>query len=86
MFELLRKGHEKIKNLEKKIMVTHMHTTGSKAEIIGFKGNSGIEKAIHEFKPDILISAHIHEAAGLQEKIGKTKVMNVSRTPTIIEI
>ena len=86
IFELLRRSHEGIKNSDKKIMVTHMHPRGSKAEIIGFEGSKAIRKAIEKFHPDILITAHIHEAGGLQEKIGKTRVINVSRKPTIFEI
>ncbi len=86
IFNLLKKGHEKIKDTEKKIMVTHMHPHGSKAEFSGFKGSKAVKKAIHEFKPDILITAHIHEASGMEEKIGQTKVINVSRKEKIFEI
>lgn len=86
IFELLKKGHERIKDLKKKIMVTHMHHKGSKAEFSGFPGSKSVKKAINEFKPDILINSHIHEAGGLEENIGKTKVINVSRTPKIFEI
>ena len=86
IFELLKKGHEKVKNLKKKIMVTHMHHKGSKAEFSGFPGSKAVKKAIKKFKPDILINSHIHEAGGLEENIGKTKVINVSRKPKIFEI
>ena len=86
LFRILKKGNERVKNLKKKIMVTHMHPRGSKAEFSGFYGSSAVRKAIKEFKPDILISAHIHEAGGIQEKIGKTKVINVSRKEKIFEI
>ena len=86
IFKLLKKGHEKVKNLKKKIMVTHMHHKGSKSEFSGFPGSKAVKKAIKEFKPNILISAHIHEAGGIEEKIGKTKVINVSRKPKIFEI
>lgn len=86
IFSLLKKGHEDIKDSVKKIMVTHMHPQGSKAEFSGFPGSKGIRKAIKEFKPNILITAHIHEAAGLEEYMGKTKVINVSRKEKIFEI
>ena len=86
IFSLLKQGHEKIKDLPKKIMVTHMHHHKSRAEFSGFPGSKAIEKAIKEFKPDFLISAHIHEAGGLYEKIGKTKIINVSRKPAVFEI
>ncbi len=86
VFNLLKKGNERVKDLKKKIMVTHMHPKGSKAEFSGFKGSKAVEKAIKEFHPDIAICSHIHEAAGIEEKIGKTKVINVSRKEKIFEI
>ncbi len=86
IFNLLKKGHKKVKDLKKKIMVTHMHHKGSKAEFSGFPGSKAVKKAVKEFRPDVLISSHIHEAGGIEEKIGKTKVINVSRKPKIFEI
>ncbi|MBP6857139.1 metallophosphoesterase [Candidatus Pacearchaeota archaeon] len=86
IFKVLKKGNEKIKDSKKKIMVTHAHPKGSVAEFSGFPGSNAVKKAIKEFKPDILISAHIHEAGGLQEKIGKTKIIHVGRKPKIFEI
>lgn len=86
IFKILKKGNDTIKNLKKKIMVTHAHPKGSIAEFSGFPGSKAVKKAIKEFEPDILISAHIHEAGGLQEKIGKTKVIHVGRKPKIFEM
>lgn len=86
IFNLLKKGNEKIKHLKKKIMVTHMHPKGSKAEFSGFEGSKAVRKAIEKFQPDIAIFAHIHEAAGTEDKIGKTRVINVSRKEKIFEI
>ena len=86
IFNALKKGHEKIKDSKKKIMVTHMHPRGGKAEFSGFKGSNAVRKAIKYFKPDVLISGHIHEAAGIEETIGKTKVINVSRKAKVFEI
>src|SRR3989339_812074 len=86
IFALLKKSHEKIKDFKKKIMVTHIHPMGSKAEFSGWRGSKAVTKAIKKFKPDILISAHIHEAEGIEEIIGKTKVLQVGRRGTIFEI
>lgn len=86
LFKDLEQSHKYLKNFKKKIMVTHMHPRGSKSEFSGFEGSSAVTKAIKKFQPDILINAHIHEAGGIEEKIGKTKVINVSRTPKIFEI
>lgn len=86
IFKALKQGHEKVKDSKKKVMVTHMHPKGSKSEFSGFAGSKAVRKAIKEFKPDVLISAHIHEAGGLQEYMDKTKVINVSRNAAIFEI
>lgn len=84
--ELLKKAHKEIKDAGKKIMVTHVHHYGSKAEMFGFKGSRAVRKALEEFQPDILISAHMHEAGGMEEKVGETCVINVSRKEKIFEI
>jgi uncharacterized protein len=86
IFNTLKKANKRVEKSEKKIMVTHMHPKGSKAEFSGFGGSSAIRKAIKQFHPDIAICSHIHEAGGLQEKIGKTKVLHVSRKPAIFDI
>ncbi|MEN7982677.1 MAG: metallophosphoesterase [Nanoarchaeota archaeon] len=86
IFETLKKGHKAIKDSKKKIMVTHAHHHGSKAEFSGFPGSKAVTKAINKFNPDVLISAHIHEAGGVEEQIGKTKVIHVGRNPAIFEI
>ncbi len=85
-FNTLKKAYEGIKGIKKKIMVTHMHPFNSKAEFSGFRGSKGIRKAIEKFKPDILLSGHIHEAEGIEEIIGKTRVINIGRKGKIIEI
>jgi Icc-related predicted phosphoesterase len=86
IFELLKKGNENVKGLDKKIMVTHLHPRGSKSEFSGFKGSKSVRKAIYEFEPDVAVFAHIHEAAGTEEKIGKTRAINVSGKGKIFEI
>ena len=85
-FDKLKKDFDKIKDLEKKIMVSHIHSAGTKSEFSGVPGSTAIRKAINEFKPDLFISGHIHEAEGLQETIGKTKIINVGKRGKIIEI
>lgn len=86
IFNLLKRSHDKIKNLKKKIMITHIHPKKSKSEFSGFHGSKAVRKAIEEFKPDIAICSHIHEAGGLEEKIGDTLVVNVARKEKIFEV
>jgi len=86
MFRTLKKSHEKVKNAKKKIMVTHALPAKSKSEVIEDSGSEAVRKAITEFKPDVAVSGHIHFAGGIEEKIGKTKVINVAQKPKIFEI
>jgi len=88
MFELLKKGYDKIKYLKKKIMVTHEHPSDTLIEKFTkyFPGSKAIRKAVTRFHPDILLCSHVHEAEGIEEKIGKTRVINVGKKGKIIEI
>jgi Icc-related predicted phosphoesterase len=82
----LKKGFEKIKNIKKKVMITHVHPAGSLIEKFSFSGSPAVRKAIEKFKPDIHICGHIHELEGMEEAIGKTKVLSVGKRGTMIEI
>jgi len=88
IYDLLKKGHDKIKYLAKKIMVTHVHPKGTIMEKFTqfFPGSSGIRRAVDKFQPDLLLCSHVHEAEGIEEKVGKTKVINVGKKGKIIEI
>lgn len=82
----LKKQHEKIKNLEKKIMISHVHAANTLSELSGIPGSEALRKAIEELKPDLFISGHIHELEGVEQKVGKTRVINVGRRGKILEI
>jgi len=88
MYDLLKKGFDKIKYLKKRIMVTHIHPTDTKMEKLSrfVPGSDAVRKAVDRFKPDILLCGHVHEAEGLEEMIGKTRVINVGRKGKIIRI
>jgi len=81
----LKKNFEKSKS-KKKILISHLHARGSKAEFSGWPGSTAIRKTIDYFHPDVFLSAHIHEAEGIEEKIGKTKVISVGKRGKIIEV
>jgi len=87
-YGLLKKGFNRIKYLKKKIMVTHTHPEGSLMEKFTniFPGSKGIRKAVDKLKPDLLLCSHVHEAEGIEEMIGKTKVVNVGKKGKIIEL
>lgn len=82
----LDRAHKGLKNVTKKVMLTHMHPAGSKSEFSGITGSKAIREAVLKFKPDILLHGHIHEAVGLEELIGKTRVINVGKYGKIIEV
>jgi len=88
IFDMLKQGFDKIKYLGKRIMVSHVHPSGSKMENFSkfVPGSDGVKKAIEKFQPDILLCSHVHEAEGIEEMIGKTKVINVGRAGKIIEL
>jgi hypothetical protein len=81
----LEKSHNEIQDSAVKIMATHIHPFGSKSEFSGFEGSKAVRDAIEKFQPDIAVNAHIEEAAGVEELIGKTKVINISRKERIFE-
>jgi len=88
IYSVLKRGFDKIKDLETKIMVTHVHPSGTKMEKFTniFPGSTGVQKAIEKFKPNIVLCSHVHEAEGIEEMVGKTKVINVGKKGKIINI
>lgn len=86
LMKTLEQAHASLKGIEKKVMVTHMHPLGSKSEFSGVSGSAAIRKAVHRFKPDVLLHGHIHEAAGVEEFIEGTRVVNVGKKGVVIEV
>jgi uncharacterized protein len=86
--DLLKKGHDRVREAKKTIMVTHVHPSGSLSEKFSgfFPGSEGVRDAIKKFNPDILLCGHVHEAEGIEEVIGKTKVFNVGKKGKVFEI
>jgi Icc-related predicted phosphoesterase len=82
-YDMLKKGNDYLKNVDVKIMVSHIHPAGSKMEqfvpIVKDSGSKALKRAIEKFQPDIMLCSHVHEAEGLEEKIGKTRVINVGK-------
>jgi uncharacterized protein len=86
VFKELSLSHKGIKDLKKKIMVTHCPPEGSQIELMGYPGSKAVKKAIDKFNPNFVICGHIHPGGGLAEKFGDTQVLNVARKPAIFEI
>jgi len=88
IFETLNKGFQNKKEKKKKIMITHVHPTNTQMEKFSefVPGSKGVEKAIRELKPDLLLCSHVHEAEGIEEMLDQTKVINVGREGKIINL
>ncbi len=87
-FDKLKSDSDRIRKLglEKQIMISHVHAAGTKSELSGIPGSLMLRRAIEQLQPDMFIHSHIHELAGAEEKIGKTKVVNVGRLGRIFEV
>jgi uncharacterized protein len=88
IYDMLKRGFKHIEEIKKKIMVTHVHPSGTKMEMFTkvFPGSDGVKRAIEKFHPDILLCSHVHEAEGIEEMVGKTRVINVGRMGKIIDL
>ncbi|MEM7821742.1 MAG: metallophosphoesterase [Candidatus Aenigmatarchaeota archaeon] len=79
----LEKGFREIENMEIKVQVTHMPPVKTKLDLVysgAHVGSEAVRRAIEKFKPVLAISAHIHEARGIDEFNG-TKLINSGRFP-----
>ncbi|MFA6462169.1 MAG: metallophosphoesterase [Candidatus Woesearchaeota archaeon] len=86
VFETLKRSHDSLKDVKKMIMVTHTHPEESILGLGMFPGSEGIKRALEEFNPEFHLCGHVHETEGIEEVIGKTRVINVGRKGKIIEI
>lgn len=88
LFETLKKAHGSVSYLGKKIMVTHVHPAGTMMEkMTNFMPPSvGVRRAIDELQPDIALCGHVHEADGLEETIGSTRLVNVGRKGFVFDL
>ncbi len=83
----LIKNFEKVKDRPtKKVLVSHIHASGTLAEFSGFPGSEVLRTVIDYFHPDVFISSHIHEAEGLEQKIGRTRIFQVGKRGKVINV
>ncbi len=77
---------EKVKNL---ILISHSPPFKTKVDEFIFGVHVG-SKAIREFieknQPILNLCGHVHERAGFEDRIGKTRVINTGRDGIIVEI
>jgi len=86
-YDTIKKTHEQVQNAQKRLLVAHVHPSGTIMESFSqfVKGSIGLRKAIESTKPDVVLCGHVHEAEGIEEKIGNTLVINVGKKGKIID-
>jgi uncharacterized protein len=87
-YDMLMKGHHYVEGADVKIMVSHVHPSGTKMEKFTqfFEGSKALRRVIDKVQPDIMLCSHVHEAEGLEEKVGKTRVINVGSKGKIFDV
>ncbi len=88
MFQYLLVGYEKVKSAKVKVMVTHVHPAGTIGEKFSryVKGSKGVRKAIDVLQPNVHVTCHVHEAEGIEDKVGKTRIVHVGRNGKILTV
>lgn len=78
VYRVLVEIHEKIAGCDWRIVVTHQPPRGDLGKIYNGEvtGCMSLVKFIDDYKPDLLICGHIHEARGMAD-MGRTKLVNV---------
>jgi Icc-related predicted phosphoesterase len=78
IYATLRAGYETVREVRPLLMICHTPPYNTKCDrIMSGKpvGSSAARQFIEEVKPEVCISGHIHESAGVDE-IGPTKILN----------
>ncbi len=75
---LLRRGHTQIADAARRVMVCHAPPIESTTDRLfngQHVGSPAVRAFIEQFQPDVCITGHIHESAGI-DHIGRTTVLN----------
>jgi len=78
IYNTLARGYDRVAGTRPLLMVCHAPPIATKCDrLIGGQavGSSAARRFIEEVKPDVCISGHIHESAGV-DKIGTTTIVN----------
>ncbi len=77
-------------NFKKKkvVLVTHGPPNNTKLDLVGKRhvGNKDYRKFIERIKPKLAICGHIHDTAGVVDKLGETKLINPCWEGMVIEL
>ncbi len=78
IYATLRAGYEAVRDVRPLLMICHTPPYDTKCDrIMSGKpvGSTAARRFIEEVKPEVCISGHIHESAGV-DQIGPTKILN----------
>lgn len=78
IYATLMAGYEAVRDIRPLLMICHTPPFDTNCDrIMSGKpvGSTAARRFIEEFKPDVCISGHIHESAGVDE-IGPTRILN----------
>ena len=75
----LQEAAERVRDARVKIMVTHVPPAGTRIEAGLPVGSHAVRRVIEAVQPDLVVTAHVHETRGLEDRIGKSRIVNVSR-------
>lgn len=78
IYDTLQRGYDQVRGHRPLLMICHTPPYATRCDrIIGGKpvGSTAARRFIEEVKPDVCISGHIHESAGV-DMIGPTTVLN----------
>ena len=81
IWEGLEKGYQQVRESRIKVQVTHAPPFNTSLDRISsglHVGSQSVSKFIRERRPAVAISAHIHEARGL-DQLGETKLLNAGK-------
>jgi len=77
----------KFKKGEKIILITHQPPHKTKLDFVWANhGNKSYRKFISKNKPVLVVCGHLHETQGLEDKIGKTLLINPGPKGKIVEV
>jgi Icc-related predicted phosphoesterase len=79
---------EKISEEKKVVLVTHAPPYGTKLDIILDQpaGNKSIRQFIKLYQPKLVICGHLHENAGMKDRLDKTVMINPGPWGAILEV
>ena len=80
--QTLNSLHAKADTGSRVILLAHAPPKDTKCDVISsgaHVGSTGIREYIEAKQPDLVLCSHIHESGGAQDRIGKTRIVNLGR-------